>query len=604
MKSPYEVSKLCEGIRKSRLMLRAAREERREMVRQGAGRHWGEEGTNERVPVNLISLYQKIVIRSLIAKNPRVLLTTFRTPFRPVVHAMQDYVNNSIERMNLSETLERIAYDSLYSIGIGKVSLAAPSDAATASWNIKAGEAVASRVDLDDFVFDPHARDFQSASWIGHRYRAPLDVIRSDQSFSRHRKELTASLDEPYNQEGDERIRMLGAGYVAGMGDELEDHVDLWEIYLPRHRLIITLPDSYLSGSPPAEPLREQRWIGPECGPYYPLCMGIVPGSAMPKAPIMDLIDLHEAANRSFRKIVRSIDRIKEMTAVQGGAEEDGNRIINADDGDAIRVDNPQNIQQFVTGGSALQSVLAGAMLFKDTFSYHAGNLDTLGGLSAQAATAHQEELLNQNASSIVAGMQDTFVRMTSKMTSGLCWYWWNDPRKVHEAVYQIPSMPSMQATRSIFPWNGSGNPSDQRGGLYRNTPFSDLMVKVDPYSLPHQSPQQRLASINQVVQQVIIPMMPMMQQQGINFDIHAYLQKVASYMDCPDLSDILTIREVTPSPAGSSGNDSRMAPNTTRTNIRENRSTATREASDRNLMTSALGVDTGGAQKNGQLIK
>jgi len=53
--------------------------------------------------------------------------------------------------------------------------------------------------------------------------------------------------------------------------------------------------------------------------------------------------------------------------------------------------------------------------------------------------------------------------------------------------------------------------------------------------------PASRMAALEQVVTQVIIPLAPMLQQSGAMFDVNAYLQKKAKLMDMPDLQDIVT---------------------------------------------------------------
>ena len=78
-------------------MLRRYREERREAVRAFVGHHWSEEGSTKRRPVNLIAQYVTIVGRSLIAKNPRVMLSTFDPTVKPTVKALEGWANKEIE---------------------------------------------------------------------------------------------------------------------------------------------------------------------------------------------------------------------------------------------------------------------------------------------------------------------------------------------------------------------------------------------------------------------------------------------------------------------------------------------------------------------------
>ncbi len=562
------------------------------MVQQYAGHHWSDEGTTEKVPVNLISLYVSVVGRNLIAKNPRVMLSTFDRSLKPTVSAMQAWANKEIEHMRLQETLQRVVVDALFSIGIAKVALATPADSASMAWNLGAGEPFAERVDLDDFVYDIHARDFGEVAYIGHRFRVPLQSVRDSSLYHRSRKDLTASDDPLYNLEGDERINVLGRGAYGG-NEEYEDMVDLWEIYLPRHRLVITLADDNLTGpsatNSTADPLRVQKWLGTEAGPYHILSMGIVPGNAMPKGPLQDLIDLHEAANKAYRKVVRMSERTKELTAVQGGAMEDGSRVMQADDGDILRLDNPDKIKQFVMGGQALQGVIAWATTAKDLFAYMAGNLDMMGGLSPQSKTAAQDKLLAENSTKALADMQDRTITFTSDVIKSLCWYWWHDPFKVQRSKHALPGLPNLQIQRQV-------TPAQRQAGR-----FEDLDITVDPYSMQHNTPQSRMAALNQVVTQIVLPMMQLLVQQGIAFDINAYLQKIAQYMDMPDLAEIITI-QAPPQPDVSTGasKDRKMPMQTERTYNRTNTPSQTRESSDRNLVATMLGHNMGG-NPNGQ---
>lgn len=60
--------------------------------------------------------------------------------------------------------------------------------------------------------------------------------------------------------------------------------------------------------------------------------------------------------------------------------------------------------------------------------SYIAGNLDVLGGLSAQSDTLGQDRILNQSANQRINDMQSRVYSFTTKVIEALGWYVWNDP--------------------------------------------------------------------------------------------------------------------------------------------------------------------------------
>jgi hypothetical protein len=577
-------------MQKDRLTLKRAREERREAVREYIGRHWSEEGTPHSVPLNLISLYCRIVGPKLISNHPKVQLSTMRKQHKPVVSAMEDWANEEIETINLKSTLQRNAIDALFSIGIAKVAIATPADSATKNWNQRAGQPFAERVDLDDFVYDTHARDFDEAGYIGHRFRVPLDVVRESKIYGPGRKELTASEDKLFNLEGDERISMLGREYYSNQ-EEYEDFVDLWEIYLPRHRVVVTLADDYLTGASEssagkytAKALREVNWIGPDRGPYHILAYGIVPGNSMPKSPIQDLIDLHSPTNNILRKQIAQAQRQKSNLLYSGAATEDAQRVTTANDGDAIRVDNPQSVAEVARGGPDPKNFTL-MMQLKELFSWASGNLDIMGGLSPQSRTAHQDEMLNQNSSGTVADLQQKTVEYTSDIIESLCWFWHHHPTNTMESEYSAPGG-NASITRKVTPQHRAA------------VPFKDLNVQVDPYTLQHQTPQQKMQALDAVVAQ-LMPMMQLLQQQGIMFDVNVYLQKKAEYLNMPDLAEMFTVR---PPPqdagAGQGGGESPGMPaKTERTYTRRSLGGDSQQATGEGLMQSmesAMGSGNG----------
>jgi hypothetical protein len=587
VKNDLALDRLCTAMNRSRYVLKRFREERTAAVRMYVGPHWSEESTEKKRPLNMLALYVQIVSRFLVSKNPRVMLSTFNKAAKPMVAAMQSWANKEIEHVRLSNTLQRIVLDGLFSIGIAKVALATPADSALLGWNQQAGKPFCERVDLDDFVFDIHARDFSEVSFIGHRFRTPLAAVKDSKIYNKNRKNLQVSLDNLYNVEGDERISVLGrTTYSSGNESEYEDFVDLWEIYLPRHRAIVTLEDS--DAGPiltDAKPLREQNWVGPDSGPYHLLAYGMVPGNAMPKAPVQDLRDLDDAINKIYRKLIRQAERQKENTFVRAGATEDGSRVMEANDGEILRVDNPEQIKMVLMGGPNQQNMAFGIHL-SEIFDKHAGNLSVLGGLQTQAKTLGQEELLSGSATKGVADLQDRTVESVTSIIKALCWFWHHDPFNTMTSQLQIPGAPSLPPiNRTVTP------------GQRIQIPFKDLDIKVDPYSMAHSTPQQRMQQMNQVVTSIVLPMMQLMRMQGIGFDMNAYLQKLGTYMDMPDLAEILTIMEPPPQenqPAPSSGIPT-PKPGSNPKPPGQRMNPGRPQASSNNLMSSIMGANPGG---------
>ncbi len=606
MKAEIDLNRLGDAMYHDRRVTRIFREQRVKAARAVAGDRYSTEGADKRVLINLPDLFISIVSRNLIANNPRVMLNTFNRQVKAVVSAMQDHLNDEINRIKLANTLRRCVIDALYSIGVAKVALADPALAATVGWGLAAGQANVWPVDLDDLCLDTRARDLTACSYIAHRYRCPLDVVKQSKYFNKSRLKLEPTPSSPYNYEGDERIKQIGEQYVAGQMEEFEDMVDLWEVYLPRHRLVVTLPHDYVSGamlgekSLRSEALREQRWIGPDSGPYHFLGFKVLPGNLLAKGPLMDLLNLSDAANQAFRKLLRQSERTKTITLVQGGTVEDVEAINSCDDGMSARVTRPDSVKQITFGSEALQPLVAVVEQCFSHFNRMAGNLEMLGGLAAQSKTATQDKMLNENSSRSIADMQDQTMTFTTEIVTALLWYIHHDPLAVQTSNFSVPGLPEATLQRKIMP-KDQGGP----GRLSRDHSFEEMKLQVSPYSLARKTPESVIAAINQVVQSILLPMMPILQQQGSKFMVDAYLQKVAQYMDLPDLHEIVGITEpprIDTERPGAAPEPGAGPAETTRNYVRENVPGRTEQGDRMNRINAALGVNPGGAQRNGEV--
>lgn len=534
MKMPVKIDKLCDAIEAGRRTLQKAREEHLSAVSQYAGEHWGNNPLGSTgIPLNMLSLYVKTIKRNLVSKAPRVMMSTEVKKERPAVNALQTWINKKLIDMEFAVTMDAVVTDALFSLGIVKVALMLPSESALYGYTEDAGEPTIQHIDLDDFVVDPNAKTWRAVSFIGHRYKVPLDAIKKSKLYDQKAiKNIELCYDNWYNEQGDAKINTIGKfdGTIRNEG-ELEDYITLWEIYLPRHNAVVTLWDSG-SGGPSSnhnlEPLRVQEWIGPPCGPYHILGMGKVSGNLMPKSPIMDLVDMDKAINIIADKLIDQGVRQKEVFAGSQTRTEDNAAFRNAKDGDVIAVIDPKSINPMSLSGPNANN-FAFLLKLMELYNKHAGNLDMMGGLAAQSATATQDKILNENSSATILDMQASIMVFMTDVLRALTWFWWYDPFKVYSTEFSLPGLPQYSIKREVTP--------EQR----LEASYGNMRVKIDPYSLVQQTPQQKMAKLNAVVNNTIMPMMQLLQQQGIGFNIQKYLELTAEFMDLPELSEIIT---------------------------------------------------------------
>ncbi len=597
-----DLGRLCEAIRADRKVLEAHRVARREIVRRYAGDQYSTETGYQKRPVNFLSLYLTIFPPKLVSQDPKVMLSTFEKQYKGVVASMQEWANGEVEAMNLSDTLHRAVLDALIGpMGIVKVALATPSESELRGWEVKYGQPFASVVDLDDWVIDMHARHFSQAAYMGHRIRVPIDSLRDSDLYDKvRRKKLVPNADKQYNEPGDERITMLGRQYVAGQMVEAYDYVDLWEIYLPREKMVLTLCSEdggtpYFEEYKPGKdaPFAQRDWVGPYCGPYYPLSYLTVPGNLNGKGPIQDVSDMDDDFNKIVSKLFRQAARQKEVIAYAGQSEADMARYRDEGDGGSIRVDQPDKIRPIASTGPNPNNNQFAIQVWQ-WLNKIAGNLEVIGGLGEQAGTATQEKLLNANAGSTVTDKQNRTIKFTSKVFEGLCWFWHHHPQKVMTGYHAVAGL-SAPIRQDVTP--------QQR----QKVPFEAMKIKVDPYSMTYQTPGEKLAFLNQMMTQIVLPMMPFLKEQGIDVRLDKFLEYAAKFGNSPELEEVISFT-AQPEPQdpqqgqGDGRNDRPMKPQVSdRTYNRVNSSEATSQGKDQTMRTALLRMNPGGSQ-NGVL--
>lgn len=563
-----DFDRLFEAMRFSRRTLERFRVERMAAVKQYVGGHYADGGSEHNNPIGLLARYVQVTARSLVPKCPRVMLSTMTRSAQPAVSAMQDWTNVWLPRVYFGVTAQRCVIDALFSVGIMKVALGTPADTAAHHYAARTGEPFAECLDLDDFVFDSGTRDFSCASFIGHRFRISREVAEDLSYFDpKARKDLSGAVS-PYglvtNQEGDERIDVIGRGWYGGDTRDYREMVDLWEVYDPQARRVYTFASD--SGGVPsagAKPLRDQPWLGPDCGPYHFLSLGLVPGNAMPKGPALGLVDLDRYVNSLYRKLTDQAMRQKTVLPARGAAVDDAGALIQASDGEVFSCDNADTLKEVSFGGPSQVNALFATHL-SDVFNRMAGNLDVQSGAAPQSKTATQDKLLNENATAGVADMQDATINFLSGTLNSVAWYLWYHPKLTMPSTRKISGLPDMDFDRVLHP-AGATRSDGTPETLRREGSFEQLQVRCDPYSLVYKSPGQRLAFLMGLIEK-FLPAQQVLAAQSIRLDLQAAVKLIAKYADEPEVETLFTVADVPQQPkVGGDGGGMGMPASTSR---------------------------------------
>ncbi len=197
--------------------------------------------------------------------------------------------------------------------------------------------------------------------------------------------------------------------------------------------------------------------------------------------------------------------------------------------------------------------------------------------------------MLGTNSTAGVAEMQGAVIEAVSGAMKAMCWYWWEDPFRVMQTTHSLPGLPGISIERTV-------TPQQRRRGR-----FDDLDIRVDPYSMQYQTPQQKLQALDETVKGILAPLMGLLQQQGVMFDAQAYLAKRAELLDMPDLADIVTVAAppvadtATPQEGGAAGPQAE----TTRNYVRRSLGGESQQGQGATL--EALLESSGSPESNGQ---
>ena len=566
-------SRLANAIEQGRKDLAPFRANRVEAVRQYVGSHYSDDGTTDRQPLGMIELGVSIITRHLVAQAPEALVTSKVKEYKTNAYELGLALHEVVKQIKLADTLREWVFNGMFGLSVVKVGLAKKGEVETEGAVYDAMGVYAAYVDLDDWVHDTTARTWKEMQFMGHRHRVPYDYFMESGVYNKKDiADVSPSSRELTNEHGDMRMETL-TFHQSVVNEPYREWVELYDIWLPGEQIVVSMVDQ---GN--LRPVREIEWTGPENGPYRPLVFNPVPRSVMPLAPVSSWMDLHMLVNAIYRKSANQALRQKDVTVFQGSAAKDAERIRDSTDGEMVRVDAPEKVKTHKFGG-ADQVNFAFGIHAKDQFTYMAGNLDSLGGLSPQADTLGQDRMLSSSASKRIADMQDKVETGTHDILRDIAWYMWDDPLSDIPITKRLAGDSFEMLDRYT---------QDNKGG-----DFFDYVIDIVPYSMQFRSPGERLEHVKAFLRDVAVPLAPQMGQQGIGLDFRALVDLFAKYGNLTELKDILTsVEPDNPLP----GERPRQSAQTTRTNVRVNRPGATSEGKDAALIQNLAG---GGIQPN-----
>lgn len=412
-------------------------------------------------------------------------------------------------------------------------------------------------ISADDYFFDMTAKSRDKIQYEGNDYWLPIDEAKA---MAINPVGVKADEHTVVGENGEDRAEGITQNHG---GDVYADKVWLRDVWLPGTRQVVTY--SVTSG----DLIRIIDWDGPECGPYHHLGFSDVPGNILNLPPVALWIDLHELGNNIFRKLGRQANSKKTVAAFQGGNDDDVNALKAAADGEGIRYNGAK--PESITVGGIDAPTLAFYIQVKDLFTYFAGNLDALGGLGALSDTVGQDKMMSEAASTRLNQMAERTIDFAKGIFKSLAWYEWTNP--VSERMIQK----EVKGTSIVLERKWS--PATMKGR------FLDYNFDIDVYSMQDDSPSTKMQKIGSAIERFVIPMLPLMQEQGARIDFGKLINTIAHFGNIPELNDLVQfadpIEDTAPKGDPKARHEKSLPNNTHRTYERINRPGATRAGKD-----------------------
>lgn len=516
IKLDIDIDRLRRAIDCSRQDHEDKRDLRAGLMEVLAGKAFGKgKGTDQRYPVNMMRLAPSILLPRLAASDPQNTVTTKYPTLKPTASKLESTTNERYEEMKLGETVRECAFNALFGLSIAKV--ARDRGEQTDPMNI--GEVFVEPIDFDALILDSTATRWGQLEYIGDIYRVPYDEVMDNPTFDEDAKKDLQPDRARSEGQSETRVSDLSRGDDP-YKYEYRDHVELADIFLPKRGLFITVPwnDHKLV-------LDAFEWNGPKHGPYHRLSFFDIPNNIYPAAPAAYWDDLNDMINTVMIKIAELIDKYKTVLLYTGNAADTAERIRKANHLEAVKCDNPQDVDTRTFAGVD-SSMLAIVMNLRDMFSYMAGGLDLFGGLGPQSDTLGQDQLLKQSGDITISDMQHAVLKFTQNIMRDVAWYMYSDPVQTYDPVYRN-KVSGIETIRRFGPEE-------------RLTEFIRFNFKIEPYSMQHMSPQTRLAQMQSFVMQIYTPMAQMFAQSGLMLDLQEFMDIFGRYSGVPEFSDLI----------------------------------------------------------------
>lgn len=508
--SPETIS---EAAKQGMQRVQVHRKNRAMLVRAYVGQYFAErEGLSGKYPINLVYNAIRSIVPQYVMRNPVTEVKSDILDYADYAFLLGKALDQNNVRIKKMQTLRAGLVDSMFGLAVFKTSLT-DSDSTVQSGDRRVDNGVifTDLVSLDDFVPDPDCRSWDKANFLGDRVRVARQTLLDSDAFDPDLVMKLPRSSPPQSHMSAEKLSKLGIN--RNHVEDMQDFVDIIYLYIPAADSIVVIPDPYVQVLP--DFLSVHEYYGPKDGPYTFMSMSQpVPDNPFPIPPASMWYDLNEMANQMMRKLMEQAARQKSIGVYDATFADEVEDIRQAEDGTLVQGD-PKSISVLNFGGQSRDSEQFVQSL-STWFNYMAGNPDQLAGLSQNAKTATQSQILASNAAVGLEDGKHVLYVAASELSRKEAWYMHHDP------LINIP-IPHRRSDGSnvqlqLTPDQRQGNPES-------------YIFKIKPRSMETKDPNLTSKLMIEFAKSVMPALMQTAQvaaQAGIEFNVQRAISDVA----------------------------------------------------------------------------
>jgi len=495
-------------------------------------------------PLNLIFNAIRVLVPTMVMTWPKHIVKSDYAAYRPYGELLGLALDKQAKINKLTTVYRRWIVDALFCLGIVKTGICTSSSNVSLGPNgsLDLGEIYTEPVDFEDWVIDSETRSLDGPTFVGNKVCVSRSMALDSGLFP---NDVIEKMGRPSDRRQEGSTRDLSRSSVPQDDkDGLEDKIELLELWIPSAKALVTLP---ADGTKVKDWLRVVDFYGPDTGPYTYLSFSPpVPNNPIPVSTVGIWHDLAVLADQMAKKIVDQAVAQKDVLGYSPAAADDAQEIVDAANLDAVRMSHPDSVKMFSFGGqrASNEAHLQQLMLWFNTMS---GNVEALGGIREDSATATQASILQANQAVQVNDDKDQLYAAVAEEAAKRAWYLHTDPLieiPLIRRKYQ-PMQTAIQPDGRIALLRPAGYTDEQviLTPEARRGDFLSFMFEIQPKSMSRMDPHLRANKIMEFSVKFVpaaATAAVTLMQMGVPFSFPKFIQRIAKELDIDWMDEVL----------------------------------------------------------------